>query len=223
QRSFSRCSSAIDAATCVLTWMSWFSMSWMSCRIIFSGSSARSIRSLMLARRIVLTRSRIPIAWSSSCLECGAGGPVRTAPAVSLPAELRLQLGQVAFQAVFPLQRLQPSTDGLVVRRHQAWRGRHGWLEQLRLQSGDVCLLPRGLRAVSVGASVVLGGAPARGFGEVERLLSLGERDPRLPALPRRLLGGCPFVQLVLGRDGGTERRAQLLVAVRSDHLDPLA
>src|SRR5882762_9768993 len=44
-------------ATCVLTCRSWFCMSRMTCLIIFSGSSALSIRSLRLARTRVETRS----------------------------------------------------------------------------------------------------------------------------------------------------------------------
>src|SRR5580704_7928414 len=44
-------------ATCVLTCRSWFSMSSTSCFANFSGSSAFSIRSLMLARKRVPTRS----------------------------------------------------------------------------------------------------------------------------------------------------------------------
>src|SRR5882672_5857551 len=44
-------------ATCVLTCKSWFCMSRMTCLIIFSGSSALSIRSLRLARTKVETRS----------------------------------------------------------------------------------------------------------------------------------------------------------------------
>src|SRR6476660_5737572 len=44
-------------ATWVLTWSSWFSISRMTCLIIFSGSSARSIRSLRFARTSVATRS----------------------------------------------------------------------------------------------------------------------------------------------------------------------
>src|SRR5277367_485601 len=44
-------------ATCVLTWRSWFSMSRTSCLQSFSGSSAFSMRSLMLARKSVPTRS----------------------------------------------------------------------------------------------------------------------------------------------------------------------
>src|SRR6266566_8990306 len=44
-------------ATCVFTCKSWFCMSRMTCLIIFSGCSARSIRSLRLARTKVDTRS----------------------------------------------------------------------------------------------------------------------------------------------------------------------
>src|SRR5882724_3770658 len=44
-------------ATCFLTCKSWFCMSRMTCLIIFSGSSALSIRSLRLARTKVETRS----------------------------------------------------------------------------------------------------------------------------------------------------------------------
>src|SRR5713101_10161406 len=44
-------------ATCVLTCRSWLCMSRMTCLIIFSGSSALSIRSLRLARTKVETRS----------------------------------------------------------------------------------------------------------------------------------------------------------------------
>src|SRR5919202_7058264 len=51
------------AATWVLTWSSWLFMSAISCLTTFSGSSARSIRSLMLARISVETRSRMPMRW----------------------------------------------------------------------------------------------------------------------------------------------------------------
>src|SRR5581483_7211228 len=44
-------------ATCVFTCRSWFCMSRMTCLIIFSGSSALSTRSLMLARINVETLS----------------------------------------------------------------------------------------------------------------------------------------------------------------------
>src|SRR5258707_4053277 len=44
-------------ATCVFTCRSWLCMSRMTCLIIFSGSSALSIRSLRLARTRVETRS----------------------------------------------------------------------------------------------------------------------------------------------------------------------
>src|SRR5712671_7991037 len=44
-------------ATCVLTCKSWFCMSRITCLIIFSGSSALSIKSLRLARTNVETRS----------------------------------------------------------------------------------------------------------------------------------------------------------------------
>src|ERR1019366_9502815 len=44
-------------ATCVFTCMNWFSMSRMTCFNIFSGFSARSTRSLRLARTSVATRS----------------------------------------------------------------------------------------------------------------------------------------------------------------------
>src|SRR3954466_10333182 len=44
-------------ATCVFTCRSWFSMSRITCLIIFSGSSARSIKSLRFARTSVATRS----------------------------------------------------------------------------------------------------------------------------------------------------------------------
>src|ERR1041384_2451651 len=44
-------------ATCVFTCSSWFSMSRMTCLIIFSGCSALSIRSLRFARTKVETRS----------------------------------------------------------------------------------------------------------------------------------------------------------------------
>src|SRR6202040_4021557 len=44
-------------ATCVLTCKSWLCMSRITCLIIFSGSSALSIRSLRLARTKVETRS----------------------------------------------------------------------------------------------------------------------------------------------------------------------
>src|ERR1044072_8693451 len=52
----------VAAATCVLTWISWLFMSAMSCLTTFSGSSARSIMSLILALRSVETRSRMPMA-----------------------------------------------------------------------------------------------------------------------------------------------------------------
>src|SRR5262244_86430 len=44
-------------ATCVFTCKSWFSMSRMTCLIIFSGCSALSIKSFRLARISVETRS----------------------------------------------------------------------------------------------------------------------------------------------------------------------
>ncbi len=44
-------------ATCVLTCRSWFCMSRITCLIIFSGSSALSMRSLRFARTKVATRS----------------------------------------------------------------------------------------------------------------------------------------------------------------------
>src|SRR5271157_60988 len=44
-------------ATCVFTCRSWFCMSRITCLIIFSGSSALSIRSLRFARTNVETRS----------------------------------------------------------------------------------------------------------------------------------------------------------------------
>src|SRR5208282_5521224 len=53
----SRCWSAMAMATCVLTCKSWLFMSRMTCLIIFSGSSALSIKSLRLARTKVETRS----------------------------------------------------------------------------------------------------------------------------------------------------------------------
>src|SRR5271157_1399773 len=54
-------------ATCVLTCKSWLCMSRMTCLIIFSGSSALSIRSLRLARTKVETRSSNAI-WDSFAL-----------------------------------------------------------------------------------------------------------------------------------------------------------
>src|SRR2546421_4841344 len=51
----------METATCVLTWRYWFSMSRITCLIIFSGSSARSTMSLMFARIKVLTRSKSPM------------------------------------------------------------------------------------------------------------------------------------------------------------------
>src|SRR5262249_51419282 len=53
----SRCWSAMEIATCVFTCRSWFCMSRMTCLIIFSGSSALSIKSFRLARIRVVTRS----------------------------------------------------------------------------------------------------------------------------------------------------------------------
>src|SRR5216683_1702467 len=57
----SMCWSAMETATCVLTWRYWFSMSRITCLIIFSGSSARSTMSLIFARISVPTRSKSPM------------------------------------------------------------------------------------------------------------------------------------------------------------------
>src|ERR1700739_289481 len=51
----------MDTATCVFTCRYWFSISRITCLIIFSGSSARSIMSLRFARIKVLTRSKSPM------------------------------------------------------------------------------------------------------------------------------------------------------------------
>src|SRR6266498_3672955 len=48
-------------ATCVFTCMSWFSMSWITCRSMTSGSSALSTRSFKFARISVVTRSKSAI------------------------------------------------------------------------------------------------------------------------------------------------------------------
>src|SRR5580658_2090848 len=53
-----RCWSARAIATCVLTCKSWFCMSRITCLIIFSGSSALSIKSFRFARISVATRSK---------------------------------------------------------------------------------------------------------------------------------------------------------------------
>src|SRR5260370_28201690 len=57
----SMCWSAVETPTCVLTWRYWFSMSRITCLIIFSGSCARSTMSLIFARIKVLTRSKSPM------------------------------------------------------------------------------------------------------------------------------------------------------------------
>src|SRR5580658_514043 len=57
-------------ATCVLTCKSWLFMSRITCLIIFSGSSALSIKSLRLARTKVETRSSNAI-WDSFALVVG--------------------------------------------------------------------------------------------------------------------------------------------------------
>src|SRR5579862_6192165 len=54
----STCWSAMAMATCVFTCSSWFCMSRITCLIIFSGSSALSIRSLRFALTNVDTRSK---------------------------------------------------------------------------------------------------------------------------------------------------------------------
>src|SRR5215813_10022555 len=54
----------METATCVLTCKYWFSISRITCLIIFSGSSARSIMSLRLARISVPTLSKSPISFS---------------------------------------------------------------------------------------------------------------------------------------------------------------
>src|SRR5215467_8766074 len=53
----------METATCVLTCKYWFSMSRITCLIIFSGSSARSIMSLRFARIKVPTRSKSPMVF----------------------------------------------------------------------------------------------------------------------------------------------------------------
>src|SRR5882757_8944654 len=51
----------MDTATCVFTCKYWFSISRITCLIIFSGSSARSIMSFRFARIKVPTRSKSPM------------------------------------------------------------------------------------------------------------------------------------------------------------------
>src|SRR6202040_742232 len=53
----------MDTATWVFTCKYWFSMSRITCLIIFSGSSARSIMSLRFARIKVPTRSKSPMVF----------------------------------------------------------------------------------------------------------------------------------------------------------------
>src|SRR5258708_33649567 len=55
------CWSGMETATCVFTCRYWFSISRITCLIMLSGSSARSIMSLRFARIKVLTRSRSPM------------------------------------------------------------------------------------------------------------------------------------------------------------------
>src|SRR5882724_3064349 len=56
----------MDTATCVFTCKYWFSISRITCLIIFSGSSARSIMSFRLARIRVPTRSKSPMVFLPS-------------------------------------------------------------------------------------------------------------------------------------------------------------
>src|SRR5271170_691883 len=64
-------------ATCVLTCKSWLCMSRMTCLIIFSGSSALSIRSFRFARTKVETRSSNAIRGSFSSVVGGSSLVVR--------------------------------------------------------------------------------------------------------------------------------------------------
>src|SRR5579863_3793715 len=93
-------------ATWVLTCMSWFSISRMTCLTIFSGSSARSMRSFRLARRSVPTLSNSamidsflflvgkPLAYARGCDSLWFFA-VRPRRGVSDGSHLREQLGHL--------------------------------------------------------------------------------------------------------------------------------
>src|SRR5207237_10406537 len=75
-------------ATCVFTCKSWFCMSRMTCLIIFSGCSARSIRSLRFALTKVDTRSSNAI-WDSfhDHVRTAAPPSIHSGQALGCPAE----------------------------------------------------------------------------------------------------------------------------------------
>src|SRR6267378_2081246 len=62
----------MDTATCVFTCKYWFSISKITCLIIFSGSSARSIMSFKFARIKVPTRSKSPMIFLLHKKPCSA-------------------------------------------------------------------------------------------------------------------------------------------------------
>src|ERR1700691_281575 len=84
-------------ATCVLTCSNWFCMSRITCLIIFSGSSALSIRSFRFARTSLDTRSSSAIMFLLRKLDCRSLGFVLGRLGLLLPDLFHLgeQLGHL--------------------------------------------------------------------------------------------------------------------------------
>src|SRR5262245_60760364 len=91
----STCWSAMAMATWVFTCMSWFRISRVTCLIIFSGSSARSIRSFRLARINVDTLSNKAIQTSYLLVKSLLGLFVRLGRLVSNHLHLGKQLREL--------------------------------------------------------------------------------------------------------------------------------
>src|ERR1700721_3934995 len=119
----------MEMATCVLTCSSWFSMSRMTCLIIFSGSSALSIRSLRFARMSVETRSKSAMLVAPIYIVAARGpwGPRRI---LHLPHALRLTIRLGRF--------LADSADLRAQLAHIHTRERFEESRYLRRNLGDV-------------------------------------------------------------------------------------
>src|ERR1700683_820489 len=92
-------------ATWVLTCRSWFCMSRMTCLIIFSGSSALSIRSFRFARTKVATRSISAMTIYLLNFRVRARAVARFGTLVSDASHLAQQIGQLHARQSFEQRR----------------------------------------------------------------------------------------------------------------------